>query len=129
MDRDPEALTPTKTAEILEKAQAVKQLIKEVEQRAEAMLAEDPGAIPGWMMKPGSVRRSIEDSKDTYGKLADNGYPFDLIINSATFSLSKLERAIKENDSDKDARGTVRELLGGLIKEKRTKSKLEKIGG
>jgi hypothetical protein len=126
---DPEALTPTKTAEILEQAQAVKELIKAVEERAEAMMAEDPGAIPGWTMKPGSVRRSVEDSKGTYGKLADGGYSFDLIINSASFSLSKLERAIRENDSDKDARGTVRELLGDLIKEKRTKSKLEKIGG
>jgi hypothetical protein len=47
-------------AKLLEQIKRAQSLFKEVELFYKRVLEETPGAIPGWMLEPGDVRRSIE---------------------------------------------------------------------
>ena len=137
----PDALTPQRVSQVLSKAKVVKELIKSVEDRARRMIKERPDCIPGWFLKDGSMRRTVKDSGATCKKLEDSGLPFDVIINSTTFSLSKLERNVAEYiDSHPDAplvwpehankivREQLRGLLEELIEEKQCEPRLTAVG-
>ena len=123
MTTQPEKLTPIKAGQILDQAQAVKELIKAVEERAEAMLTEQPDAIPGWTMSPGSVRKGLPATAAVFKRLVDAGWPIENIMDAATFSLSKLRQEAKKDGCE------ISGLLEDLIVENRTKNKLKKTGG
>lgn len=130
----PEALTPANISQVLEKAKAVKELINAVEDRAKYMLKEKPSCIPGWYLKDGSIRRTISNSKQAYTLLADAGLPFDLILSSTNFSLSKLERQFHshledsgDTSSSMESRNQLRELLGDAVQEKQCEPRLTQV--
>lgn len=131
----PEALTPARVSKVLEQAKVVKELISAIETRAKMMISEKPDSIPGWYLKDGTIRRTIPNSRRAYSKLADGGLPFDLVLGSATFSPSKLERMyiahMKETGnpaSTREARECIRELLGGELLEKQSEPRLCAVG-
>jgi hypothetical protein len=52
----------------IKRAQA---LFKEIESFYKQLLERDPGAIPGWLLEPGAVRRSIEDPVKAFEQLVE----------------------------------------------------------
>jgi hypothetical protein len=55
------ALTAGKLAELLPLCALVERLAKAVREEAKARLTADAKAVPGYALKPGAVRRSIEN--------------------------------------------------------------------
>lgn len=108
---------------------------KAVAARAEAIraaaleiLTENPDALDGWELKDGVSRRSIPESRKAYGRLADAGLPFDLLLDAATFSVGNLEKAVAKHKetSLRDAKGAVAETLGDLIEAKQCAPRIVK---
>jgi hypothetical protein len=60
-----------KAAELLDQIKRAQALFKEIELFYKRLLEETPGAIPGWMLEPGDVRRSIEDAIALYERTTD----------------------------------------------------------
>ena len=52
----------------IKRAQA---LFKEIESFYRRVLEREPGAIPGWILEPGAVRRSIEDPIKAFEQLVE----------------------------------------------------------
>jgi hypothetical protein len=48
-------------AEILDQLERVGKLVEEAKSFYKAQLAKDPRCVPGWTLRPGSVRRSLAD--------------------------------------------------------------------
>jgi CRISPR/Cas system-associated exonuclease Cas4 (RecB family) len=56
-------------AELLEQIKRAQSLFKEVESHYKYLLEETPGAIPGWTLKPGALRRSLGDPQAVWERV------------------------------------------------------------
>ena len=57
--------------EVLDQIERIGRLIEQAKAFYKAQLAKDPHRVPGWMLKPGSVRRSLGDPQRVWEKLQD----------------------------------------------------------
>ena len=58
-------------AQLLDDIKRAQALFKEVEVFYKRVLEQTPGAIPGWALEPGDVRRSISDATAAQQKVKD----------------------------------------------------------
>ena len=58
-------------AQLLEQLERVTKLCTELKEFYKAQLAKDPGCIPGWMLKPGVMRRGLANPQQVWEKLQD----------------------------------------------------------
>lgn len=65
---------------------------REIETYYTRVLENTPGAIPGWMLEPGAVRRSFEDTLAAHTRLA-NEFSIDDFLQCCSVSVPELERA------------------------------------
>jgi hypothetical protein len=56
-------------AKLLEQIKRAQSLFKEVESHYKYLLEETPGAIPGWTLKPGALRRSLGDPQAVWERV------------------------------------------------------------
>jgi hypothetical protein len=80
-----------KAAELLDQIKRAQALFKEIELFYKRMLEETPGAIPGWMLQPGDVRRSIEDTVALHKHLSDL-FSIEELLSCCFPSVPALER-------------------------------------
>ena len=90
-------LSPSQLGQALEKAAAVKGLIKELEDRAKELLEEDPNSVEGFELREGAKRRSVKDSRDTIGTLLNAGIIDELVMaDCVKVELGKVESAVAD---------------------------------
>lgn len=58
-------------ARLLEQLERVSKLCSELKEFYKAQLAKDPHCVPGWSLKPGATRRSLDDPAKVWGRLSD----------------------------------------------------------
>jgi CRISPR/Cas system-associated exonuclease Cas4 (RecB family) len=116
----------TKAAELLDQIKRAQALFKEIESYYRRLLEETPGAIPGWMLDPGDVRRSIEDAVALH---AAGLFSVEELLSCCSLSVPALERtwAEKNGVATKGAREPFKKFLGALLTEKRTTPSLRRI--
>jgi hypothetical protein len=116
----------TKAAELLDQIKRAQALFKEIESYYKRLLEETPGAIPGWMLEPGDVRRSIEDAVALH---AAGLFSAEELLSCCSLSVPALERtwAAKNGVATKEARAPFKKFLGTLLTEKRTTPSLRRI--
>jgi hypothetical protein len=92
------------------------------------LLEETPGAIPGWMLQPGDVRRSIEDTVALYERMADS-FSVKELLSCCSRSVPALERmrAKKKGVPASGAKAGFKQFLGALLVEKRTAPTLQRV--
>jgi hypothetical protein len=56
-------------AEILDRIERVSKLLEETKAFYKAQLAKNPNCVPGWMLKPGAMRRSLANPQRVWEKL------------------------------------------------------------
>jgi hypothetical protein len=56
-------------AEVLDQIERVSKLVEETKAFYKAQLAKNPNCIPGWMLKPGAMRRSLANPQRVWEKL------------------------------------------------------------
>jgi hypothetical protein len=115
-------------AELLDAIKRAQALFKEVESYYKRVLEETPGAIPGWILEPGDVRRSIEDTVSVREKI-ESLLPLDEFLSTCSVSVPQLERAWAKKSGVLlgQAREPFKKFLGGLLTEKRVASSLKPV--
>jgi hypothetical protein len=115
-------------AELLDQIKRAQALFKEIEGYYKRMLEETPGAIPGWMLEPGDVRRSIEDTVVLYRRMTDS-LSVEELLSCCSPSVPTLERmwARKKGVPVNGARAGFKQFLGPSLVEKRTAPTLRRV--
>jgi CRISPR/Cas system-associated exonuclease Cas4 (RecB family) len=116
-------------AELLDQIKRAQALFKEIELFYKRLLEETPGAIPGWMLEPGDVRRSIEDAIALHERTADQ-LSIEELLSCCSPSAPALERmwAKKSGVPAAQAKEGFKKFLGPLLIEKRTAPSLRRAG-
>jgi hypothetical protein len=116
-------------AELLDQIKRAQVLFKEIELFYKRLLEETPGAIPGWMLQPGDVRRSIEDAVALHKHLSDL-FSIEELLSCCSPSVPALERmwAKKNGVPVAHLKEGFKKFLGPLLVEKRTAPSLRRAG-
>jgi CRISPR/Cas system-associated exonuclease Cas4 (RecB family) len=114
-------------AELLDQIKRAQALFKEIELFYKRLLEETPGAIPGWMLEPGDLRRSIEDAIALYQRTAGQ-LSVEELLSCCSPSVPALERmwAKKNGVPVNQAKERFKQFLGPLLIEKRTAPSLRR---
>jgi hypothetical protein len=116
------------TPDLLEKCAIAKKLIAKLEENARNALLADPCAIPGYMLKPGSTRKVINNPEGVFYQAAILGIDGSEFASICDVNKTKLKALIKEKTGRKGAQldEAVAEILEGNTTEKQNKPSLAK---
>jgi hypothetical protein len=109
----------------IKRAQA---LFKEIESFYRRHLEREPGAVPGWILEPGAVRRSIEDPIKAFEQLVEL-FSVQEFLSCCSVSVPELERSLarKKGVSASQTKELFKRFLGNLLVEKRNAPSLKAI--
>jgi hypothetical protein len=115
-------------AQLLGAIKQAQALFKEIEAFYKRLLEETPVAIPGWVLEPGDVRRSISDALAAQQAVA-GVLPLDEFLATCSVSVPQLEKAWakKSGVPASQARGVFKKFLGDLLTEKRNAPTLSRV--
>jgi CRISPR/Cas system-associated exonuclease Cas4 (RecB family) len=117
-------------ARLLDDIKRAQALFKEVEAFYKRVLEETPGAIPGWMLDPGYVRREITNTVALHEHTADL-FTTEEFLSSCSVSVPQIEKiwAKKSGIPVTRAREPFKKFLGTLLTEKRSAPSLSRVNG
>jgi hypothetical protein len=115
-------------AKLLTQIKRAKALFGEIELHYKRLLEREPGAVPGWILEPGAVRRSIEDPVKVYSRLSEL-FSVEEFIACSTPSVPDLDRAFGKKTGQPAAKSkeSFKRFLGDLLVEKRNAPSLKAI--
>jgi hypothetical protein len=115
-------------AELLDAIRRAQALFKEVESYYKRVLEEMPGAIPGWTLEPGYIRREITDTAALSKHTADL-FSTDEFLSACSVSVPQIEKmwAKKNAVPVAKAREPFKKFVGNLLAEKRSASSLKPV--
>jgi hypothetical protein len=92
------------------------------------VLEETPGAIPGWALAPGDVRRLISDASAAQQKV-ESLLPLEEFLATCSVSVPQLKKAWanKSGIPVAQAREPFKRFLGALLTEKRNAPSLSRV--
>ena len=124
------ALQGAELARVLELLPVIEKRCGYIKQHAKAMLEADPDSVPGWRLKEGAQRRSIEDPTSAFRLLADVLSPGEF-AGACSVAIGKLETAYRKATGlkTKEAKAAFEQALDGQITTKQTAAQLEKVKG
>jgi CRISPR/Cas system-associated exonuclease Cas4 (RecB family) len=121
-------MSPERIAAFLDIAPAAEAVIEAVRAKARRML-EAGEQIPGWTLKPGSVRESITDPSTVFGRFMAAGGTQEQFMPCVSVTKTKLKDALKTMTGEKgkalDAR--LESILAGCTEEKQAAASLVKV--
>jgi hypothetical protein len=93
-------------------------------------LAGDPHFIPGYQLKPGSIRESVKDVQALFDRFTALGGKLDQFFPCITVQKGELKRAVAEVSGTKGKAldGTMKQLLDGITESKQSAPTLERMG-
>ena len=109
----------------IKRAQA---LFKEIEAFYKRLLEREPGSVPGWILEPGAVRRSIEDPIKPFEQLVEL-FSVQEFLSCCSVSVPELERSLarKKGIPTTQTKELFKRFLGNLLVEKRNAPSLKAI--
>jgi CRISPR/Cas system-associated exonuclease Cas4 (RecB family) len=123
------SISPERMAEFLAQIPAIEAVVEAVQAKAKRMLEADPASVPGWTLKPGSVRESITDPAQVFGRFVALGGTQEQFMPAVTVAKAKLRDAVKAVTSEKgkalDAR--MDSILAGLTEDKQAAPSLVRV--
>jgi CRISPR/Cas system-associated exonuclease Cas4 (RecB family) len=107
-------------ATLLSQIKRAQALFKEIESFYKQLLEREPGAIPGWLLEPGAVRRSIEDPLKAFEQLVEL-FSVQEFLSCCSVSVPELERSLarKKGAPTTQTQELFKRFLGNLLVEKR----------
>jgi hypothetical protein len=107
-------------ANLLTQIKRAKALFQEIEAFYKRVLEREPGAIPGWSLLPGDVRRSIENPIKAFEQMVEL-FSVQEFLACCTVSVPELERAWsrKKGIAAPQAKESFKRFLDDLLVEKR----------
>ena len=118
-------MTPEQIAEFLAKAPLAEAVIESVRGKARRML-EAGQAIPGWKLKPGSVRETITQPETVFGRFVEAGGTQAQFVGAISITKTKLKDAVRSatGRKGKELDAVVETILDGCTETKQTASSL-----
>src|SRR6516165_1790955 len=115
-------------AKLLTQIRRAQNLFKEIEAHDKHLLERDPGAVPGWILEPGAVRRSIEDPVKAFEQLVEL-FSVQEFLSCCSVSVPELERSLarKKGVPTTQTKELFKRFLGNLLVEKRNSPSLKAI--
>jgi hypothetical protein len=115
-------------AKLLMQIRRAQALFKEIEAFYRRVLEREPGAVPGWILEPGAVRRSIEDPIKAFERLVEV-FSVQEFMACSTPSIPELEKSFgkKTGQPAAKAKDSFKRLLADLLVEKRNAPSLKAI--
>jgi hypothetical protein len=115
-------------AKLLTQIKRARSLFLEVEAFYKRLLEAEPGAIPGWTLEPGAVRRSIDEPAKALERLSEL-FSVQEFLSCCSVSVPELEKAWakKKGQPAGQAKESFKRLLGDLLSEKRNAPSLKPI--
>jgi CRISPR/Cas system-associated exonuclease Cas4 (RecB family) len=115
-------------ARLLSQIKRAQALFKEIESFYRHLLEREPGSVPGWILEPGAVRRSIDDPIKAFEQLVEL-FSVQEFLACCTVSVPELERAWsrKKGITAPQAKESFKKFLGDLLVEKRNAPSLKAI--
>jgi hypothetical protein len=115
-------------ARLLDDIKRAQALFKEVEAYYRRLLEETPGAIPGWALEPGYVRRSITDASAAQQKV-ESLLALEEFLATCSVSVPQREKAWakKSGIPVAHAREPFKRFVGALLTEKRNAPSLSRV--
>jgi hypothetical protein len=109
----------------IKRAQA---LFKEIESFYRRLLEREPGVVPGWILEPGAVRRSIEDPIKAFEQLVEL-FSVQEFLSCCSVSVPELEHSLarKKGVPASQTKELFKRFLGNLLVEKRNAASLKAI--
>jgi hypothetical protein len=109
----------------IKRAQA---LFKEIESFYRRLLEREANAVPGWILEPGAVRRSIEDPIKAFEQLVEL-FSVREFLSCCSVSVPELERSLarKKGVPASQTKELFKRFLGNLLVEKRNAPSLKAI--
>jgi hypothetical protein len=114
-------MTPEQIAEFLAKAPLAEAVIESVRGKARRML-EAGHAIPGWKLKPGSIRETITQPETVFGRFVEAGGTQAQFVGAISITKTKLKDAVKSatGRKGKELDAVVETILDGCTESKQT---------
>lgn len=114
-------MTPEQIAEFLEKAPLAEAVIESVRAKARRML-EVGQTVPGWKLKPGTIRETITNPELAFSRFMDAGGTQAQFVGAITVAKTKFKDAVKTatGRKGKDLDGFVEIMLEGCTESKQT---------
>ena len=115
-------------ASLLSQIKRAQALFKEIESFYRRLLEREPGAVPGWILEPGALRRSIEDPIKAFEQLVEL-FSVQEFLSCCSVSVPELERSLarKKGVPASQTKELFKKFLGNLLVEKRNAASLKAI--
>jgi CRISPR/Cas system-associated exonuclease Cas4 (RecB family) len=115
-------------AQLLTQIKRAKSLFQEIELHYKRLLEVEPGAVPGWTLEPGAVRRSIDDPFKALEQLSEL-FSIQEFLACCSVSVPELDRSWsrKKDLPANRAKESLKKLLGPLLTEKRNAPSLKPV--
>jgi CRISPR/Cas system-associated exonuclease Cas4 (RecB family)/uncharacterized protein YukE len=103
-------------AKLLEQIKRAQSLFKEVEEYYRTRLAEDPGCVPGWSLRPGAMRRSLPDPQAVWERV-QNTLSTKQFLSAVKVEVGKLQDiwALASGIAHAQAKEAFNQELGELV--------------
>lgn len=88
-------ITPERMAEFLGQIPAIEAVVEAVRAKAKRMLEVDPQSVPGWTLKPGSVRESVTDPATVFGRFVAAGGTQEAFMPCVSVTKKDFKAAVK----------------------------------
>jgi hypothetical protein len=115
-------------AALLSQIRRAKNLFSEIEAFYRRLLERELGSIPGWILEPGAVRRSIDDPIKAFEQLVEL-FSVQEFLSCCSVSVPELERSLarKKDVPTTQTKELFKRFLGNLLVEKRNAPSLKAI--
>lgn len=122
-------MTPERMAEFLAQIPAIEAVVEAVRAKAKRMLEADPQSVPGWTLKPGSVRESITDPATVFGRFVAAGGTQEGFMPCVNVTKTKLKDAVKAvtGAKGKTLDAQIETMLDGCTEAKASAPSLAKL--
>lgn len=123
-----DTLSDDELTHLLDSCVVAEAVIEETKKEAKARIEKEPGAIPGWEIKPGRSLRAIEKPQEVFNRFLSLGGTQERFIATISIPVGGLKDAIKTTTGERgktlDARFD--ELTAGCVSVKESKPSLSR---
>lgn len=123
--------SPEQRAFFCDRRPVAQKWLDEATKAVQECLTNDPESVPGWMLKPGAIRREITDAQEAFNRFNSIGGTPEQFMGCIKVGKSKFEEAVKAvtGEVGKGLQHRVAGLLEGITEEHQNAPSLAKKKG
>jgi hypothetical protein len=123
------AWSPDQRAMFLDKAKVAQKWLDETQSEMKRLMAEDPHAVTGYILKPGVIRESVTNAQGVYERFSELGGTAEQFLQTVTVKKGELKEQLSAvtKKKGKELNSMMSTLLEGMVEAKQTAPTIEKV--